>query len=91
MAINRSEERSFVALILALLCCCTADLRADPPGPWLWRNPLPHGNQFSGIAYGNGTFVGVANAGTITTSSDGTNWTSQTFSDIASFGKSDKK
>ena len=48
-----------------------------PPSPpvipienWIWRNPLPQGNGFFGITYGNGVYVGVGGAGTIFTSSD---------------------
>lgn len=38
---------------------------------WHWRNPLPQGNTLFGVTYGNGTFVAVADYGTIITSPDG--------------------
>ena len=44
---------------------------------WTWRNPIPKGENLSGIAYGNDTYVAVGNAGTILTSADGQNWEEQ--------------
>jgi hypothetical protein len=41
---------------------------------WTWRNPLPTGNNLSGIAYGNGQFVAVGDNGTIVASADGVSW-----------------
>jgi alpha-tubulin suppressor-like RCC1 family protein len=49
----------------------------DAQEVWTWRNPLPKGENLSGIAYGNDTFVAVGNAGTILTSADGQNWEEQ--------------
>ena len=46
---------------------------ADPLDEWSWRNPLPSGNAYSAVAYGNGIFVAVG-PGTILTSSDGITW-----------------
>lgn len=41
---------------------------------WSWRNPVPQGNDYNDVAYGNGRFVAVGRAGTITTSTDGVAW-----------------
>ena len=49
----------------------------DPLDNWVWRNPLPSGNSFAGIAYGNGTFVAVG-GDSILTSPEGTTWTRRT-------------
>ena len=51
---------------------------ADPLDNWHWRNPLPQGNDLRGITHGNNMFVAVGSYGTILTSPDGTNWTTQT-------------
>jgi len=46
-----------------------------------WHLRYSSGNHLNGIAYGNGTFVAVGNAGTILTSLDGgVTWTPQTVS-----------
>jgi hypothetical protein len=60
---------------VALLCSSpgTQSFAATEPY-WNWRNPLPQGNDYNGVAYGNGRFVAVGAAGTITTSADGRTW-----------------
>jgi hypothetical protein len=67
----------FVAC-LATFCVWASPVRADPLDPWVWRNPLPSGNNITGIAYGNGTFAAVDDSGLIITSQDSTNWSAQT-------------
>lgn len=63
-------------------------LRVVPPSPlddWQWQHPRPQGNDLHGAAYGNGRFVVVGLAGTVLTSSDGTNWVarhSERFGDL---------
>ncbi|MBI5387778.1 MAG: immunoglobulin domain-containing protein [Verrucomicrobia bacterium] len=42
---------------------------------WNWRNPLPQGNRFKSAAWGAGRWVVTGNAGSILTSTNGTNWT----------------
>lgn len=48
---------------------------------WSWRNPLPNGNPqvgphtLYGIIFTNGSFVAVGDSGTVSISTDGTNWT----------------
>jgi hypothetical protein len=44
---------------------------------WSWRNPVPNGNGFLGMTFGNGLYVGVGGAGRIATSTDGATWTEQ--------------
>jgi hypothetical protein len=46
---------------------------ADPLDEWWWRNPLPSGNFYPAVTYGNGMFVAV-NGGFLLTSSDGITW-----------------
>ena len=50
-------------------------LPADPLDTWVWRNPLPTGNTLHTVAYGNGSFVAVGDAGAVLVSTDATNWT----------------
>jgi hypothetical protein len=45
---------------------------------WEWRNPLPQGNELSGVAYANNQFVSVGRFGAVVTSPDGSNWTLRT-------------
>ena len=58
---------TFCALFNAF--CATRAFASSEPY-WQWRNPTPQGNDYNGVAYGNGRFVAVGNAGTITTSTD---------------------
>lgn len=44
---------------------------------WTWRNPVPNGNGFLGMTFGNGLYVGVGGVGRIATSADGATWTEQ--------------
>lgn len=50
----------------------TQDLLLEmAPEQWAWRTPLPQGNNVNGIAHdANGTYVAVADAGTVITFSD---------------------
>lgn len=60
-------------LFLAQLC-----RGADPLDTWTWRNPVPTGESFVSITYGNGVFaavVGGAVGPAIYTSPDGIDWT----------------
>jgi hypothetical protein len=63
---------------LMAACLTVSHARANPLDPWVWRNPLPTGNTFGGVAYGNGCYVAVDDAGLIATSQDTTNWSIQT-------------
>ncbi len=56
----------------SLLCGTRTHAATEPY--WNWRNPLPQGNDYKAVAYGNGRFVAVGAAGTITTSTDGITW-----------------
>jgi hypothetical protein len=73
---NGINGLKFIAAI-ALLTFGQVGRAADPLDTWIWRNPSPTGNALSGIAYGNGQFVTVGEAGTILTSVDGVNWAQQ--------------
>jgi hypothetical protein len=44
-------------------------------GPWLQANSVPITNNLQGVRYANGVWVAVGDAGTIITSTDGSNWT----------------
>ena len=47
---------------------------AQTCAPWRWENPVPQGNDWNALTYGNALWVAVGNAGIIGTSSDGTTW-----------------
>ena len=68
----------FSLVVITLLIGIPDFLIADPLDNWHLRNPLPQGNNLSGVAYGNGTFVAVGDSGTILTSPDGVTWTIRT-------------
>ena len=63
-----------ILLIIGLLIFLPRISIADPLDNWHWRNPLPQGNSFNGVAFGNGVFVAVGQLGTIMVSSDGVGW-----------------
>src|SRR5512147_1878768 len=77
------RNRTKAALIIISFCtiggviCLPGYTMADPLDTWQWRNPLPQGNYLYHVAYGNGTFVAVGEAGTVLTSVDGENWTQE--------------
>ena len=47
------------------------------PNTWQWANPEPQGNSIEALVWGNNQFVAVGPAGSVLTSSDGSNWTIQ--------------
>jgi hypothetical protein len=51
---------------------------------WSWSNPLPEGNDLSGVASNGSLLVTVGAGGTILTSADGASWSAQ-FSGTASY------
>jgi hypothetical protein len=63
---------SILALFILVLPLQVSN--ADPLDNWHWRSPIPQGNDLSKVAYGNGIFVAVGDAGTIITSQDAVNW-----------------
>lgn len=67
-----------LVLGVVFLLIATA-LLADPLNQWTWRFPYPQGNSLYAVTYGGGKFVAVGANGTIITSTDGYNWTNQTY------------
>jgi hypothetical protein len=64
----------FGLIALGLITSLPSGLRADPLDNWHVRNPtVPLGN-YQTVAFANGTFVTYNVAGSIITSTDGTNW-----------------
>lgn len=41
---------------------------------WIWRSPLPQGNDLADVAYGNGRFVAVGSRGGTVVSTNGVDW-----------------
>lgn len=70
-----------LTLSLLGLLCCGHTAFGDALDNWHWRNPVPNGNPQAGphtlygVTFANGIFVGVGDAGTVSISSDATNWT----------------
>jgi hypothetical protein len=69
-----------IAGVTSSLPATLAVVRPNTLDNWEWRNPLPQGNELSGVAYANGQFVGVGRFGAIVTSPNGSNWTLRTSS-----------
>jgi len=79
MKIIKSFISAYVIFLLFILILMSpGESNAGSLDYWHWRNPLPQGNTFYGVIYGNGIFVTVGGDGTIFTSSDGVTWTSRT-------------
>ena len=67
-----------VRILVALFAFSLSALAADPLNTWTLRSPLPTPNPLRDIAYGNGLWVAVGDAGTVITSSDdGQTWARQ--------------
>jgi hypothetical protein len=68
----------YACITILIVICLPYLSSADPLDNWHVRNAVsPHvqDNGFSGMTYGNGTFVAVGAYGTILTSEDGISWT----------------
>ena len=66
----------FLAFAAALTLATNLICRADPLDSWAWRNPLPLGEAFESMAYGNGLYAAIVGSSpsAVYTSADGTNW-----------------
>jgi uncharacterized delta-60 repeat protein len=76
LAMNKYNSRLILLFfIIGLLTTffASAVVNADPLDTWTSRHS--GGNNFNGVAFGNGTFVAVGDNGTIFTSPDGIAWT----------------
>jgi photosystem II stability/assembly factor-like uncharacterized protein len=56
-------------------------------GPWLVANSVPTTNNLNGVRYANGKWVAVGDAGTIITSTDGSNWTAPVANPAATYNR----
>jgi hypothetical protein len=63
----------FRTLVLALLTATAMVAHAQTD--WVWRNPLPQGNDLRAVAHGNNRYVVVGLAGAVVISGDGVTWT----------------
>lgn len=66
-----------VSVFLLTFIFLIPSLSVDAQEVWTWRNPLPKGENLSGVIYGNDTFVAAGNTGTILTSANGQIWEEQ--------------
>lgn len=84
-----------VAMGVALIffSCVIPSLRADGCSVfWNWASPSPCGVTLTGVAYGDGTYVAVGQAGMVLSSPDGVSWNQQqagTFQDFTSVAYGD--
>ena len=78
--------KSRICAAVAMLVSAIQICRPDPLDVWTWRNPLPTGETFHSIAYGNGLFAATMDNGQVIYASvDGINWT-PTYRDTNYFG-----
>ena len=65
----------FRRLPLLLLLCAAGGIAAEePPLPWRWSNPLPHGNNVYDMAFRNGTYWQVTDRGQVYASGNRFQW-----------------
>lgn len=67
--------RRIAAAILVASGLCAPAGAQQLCRPWQWANPLPQGNNLTGVAYGNGVYVAVGVIGTVLASRDAATWT----------------
>ena len=65
---------SLVCVILWFLLPAAGALGQACGQDWQWANPQPQGFTLHDVAWGNGTFVAIGEAGTILVSQDGQSW-----------------
>jgi hypothetical protein len=58
-----------------LMGCLVMAIQAGPLDHWHQRSPIAQGDRLVHVAFGQGTFVAVGEAGEIQTTMDGANWT----------------
>ena len=64
-----------LCLAWLMACVTTGTCKADALDNWTWRNPVPIGfSPLTGVAYGNGVWVALADDGSVYVSSDTINW-----------------
>ncbi|MEW8622622.1 MAG: hypothetical protein AB2559_13655 [Candidatus Thiodiazotropha endolucinida] len=61
-------------VLLALLCGCGGGGSDNDNSSWVWRNPLPRGNNLNDVAWNGEQLVVVGNNGTILTSTNAQDW-----------------
>jgi len=75
---NRKLLFCYSILLFASLSLIPQIANSEPLDNWNLRRPLSTNNDLYKVAYGNGVFVAVGDAGTIITSPDGWTWSLQT-------------
>ncbi|MHB8405212.1 MAG: GlyGly-CTERM sorting domain-containing protein [Gammaproteobacteria bacterium] len=84
-----SKNLSAIAVLLIVFCVSggsaagsqghtqVSTRNTTPSLQWTWNNPLPNGDIFNAVAYGNGIYVAAGQDGALYTSTDGSHWSSQ--------------
>ena len=75
---NRKLLFCYSILLFASLSLIPQIANSEPLDNWNLRRPLSTNNDLYKVAYGNGVFVAVGDAGTMITSLDGWTWSLQT-------------
>ena len=70
-----SKFLSAVIVSVLLLTAVAKPALAATNTRWEWENPTPTGSVLNDVAYGNGRYVAVGQAGGTVVSTDGINWT----------------
>lgn len=60
--------------LLCLLCVAGGFAADEPPLPWRWSNPVPHGNNVYDQAFRNGTYWQVTDRGQVYASGNRVHW-----------------
>lgn len=74
MARTNRRGAWLAAVLLLAATVMVPQMAAAGAGQWTWVYPRPQGSDLLGIAYGEGEYVAVGEAGTILTSIDGVQW-----------------
>ncbi len=72
-----STKRLALLFLATVIFAMKLSAGSDPLETWRWRNPLPQGNDLQNLAFANGLFFAMGEAGTLITSSNGLDWSAQ--------------
>ncbi len=71
----RSSRLLPIVVLVSLITTVIANPVLAASSRWQWENPTPTGSALNDVAYGNGRYVAVGQAGSTVVSTDGINWT----------------
>ncbi|MEW8627026.1 MAG: hypothetical protein AB2551_14830 [Candidatus Thiodiazotropha sp.] len=77
--------RKLLILIVFMSGCGGGDGENKEDDSWVWRNPLPSGNNLNDVAWNGSLLVAVGDNGTILTSADAQQWEQQDSGELRGF------